>query len=70
MTGALKERRNVYFEGSGWVDTPILRRALLPVDTPVNGPAVVEEMSSTTVVLPGQQARADEYGNLVVNLNI
>jgi N-methylhydantoinase A len=26
-------------------------------------------MSSTTVVLPGQQARADEYGNLVVNLN-
>jgi N-methylhydantoinase A len=26
-------------------------------------------MSSTTVILPGQQARADDYGNLVVNLN-
>lgn len=70
VDGAIKERRKVYFEGSGWVDTPILRRALLPVDTPVYGPAVIEEMSSTTVVLPGQQARADEYGNLVVNLNI
>ncbi|WP_258127466.1 hydantoinase/oxoprolinase family protein [Achromobacter anxifer] len=69
LAGALKERRQVYFEGAGWVDTPILRRALLPVDAPVDGPAVIEEMSSTTVVLPGQQARADEYGNLIVNLN-
>jgi N-methylhydantoinase A len=69
VAGAVKERRNVYFEGAGWVDTPILRRALLPVGVPVDGPAVIEEMSSTTVVLPGQQARADEYGNLVVNLN-
>ncbi|MDM9557600.1 MULTISPECIES: hydantoinase/oxoprolinase family protein [Bordetella] len=66
---ALKERRRVYFEAAGWLDTPVYRRALLPPDTPVEGPAVIEEMSSTTVVLPGQQARADEYGNLIVNLH-
>ena len=69
LAAAVKEHRKVYFEGAGWADTPIYRRALLPVDAPVAGPAVIEEMSSTTVVLPGQQARADEYGNLVVNLN-
>ncbi|WP_026639398.1 hydantoinase/oxoprolinase family protein [Bordetella petrii] len=67
---AIKERRAVYFEAGGWADTPIYRRALLPVDVPVAGPAVIEEMSSTTVVLPGQQARADQYGNLIVNLNL
>src|SRR5690606_7342920 len=67
---AIKERRAVYFETGGWADTPIYRRALLPVDVPVAGPAVIEEMSSTTVVLPGQQARADQYGNLIVNLNL
>jgi N-methylhydantoinase A len=69
LEGAVKERRPVYFDGAGWVDTPIYRRAQLPVAVPVDGPAVIEEMSSTTVILPGQQARADEYGNLVVNLN-
>lgn len=69
LEGAIKERRAVYFENTGWADTPVFRRSLLPVGAPVDGPAVIEEMSSTTVILPGQQARADDYGNLVVNLN-
>lgn len=69
LADAIKERRAVYFEKHGWVDTPVYRRALLPVATPFDGPAVIEEMSSTTVVLPGQRARCDEYGNLLVNLN-
>ncbi|MGV2862968.1 hydantoinase/oxoprolinase family protein [Achromobacter sp. AGC39] len=69
LAGAVKERRAVYFENAGWADTPIYRRALLPTGAPVDGPAVIEEMSSTTVILPGQQARADDYGNLVVTLN-
>ena len=69
LAGAIKERRAVYFEGAGWTDTPIYRRALLPAGVPIDGPAVIEEMSSTTVILPDQQARVDDYGNLVVNLN-
>ena len=69
LAGAVKERRAVYFENAGWADTPVYRRALLPTGAPVDGPAVIEEMSSTTVILPGQQARADDYGNLVVTLN-
>jgi len=68
LADAVKETRQVYFDATGWVATPVYRRAGLPVDTPVAGPAVIEEMSSTTVVLPGQRAHADAYGNLVVNL--
>ncbi|WP_233161317.1 MULTISPECIES: hydantoinase/oxoprolinase family protein [unclassified Achromobacter] len=68
IADAVKETRQVYFDTAGWVATPVYRRAGLPVDTAVAGPAVIEEMSSTTVVLPGQRAHADAYGNLVVNL--
>ncbi|WP_144641189.1 hydantoinase/oxoprolinase family protein [Bordetella genomosp. 13] len=69
LAGAVKQTRAVYFAAHGWVDTPVYRRAALPVGTPIEGPAVVEEMSSTTVVLPGQRAHADDYGNLLINLN-
>jgi len=69
LESAIGQRRKVYFDSTGWIDTPIYRRTLLPTGAPVDGPAVVEEMSSTTIILPGQQAHADEYGNLIVNLN-
>lgn len=68
LSAAIKERRPVYFEQAGWIDTPIYRRADLPIETPFQGPAVIEEMSSTTVVLPQQEARVDPYGNLIINL--
>jgi N-methylhydantoinase A len=69
LVSAIKEHRPVYFEHVGWVNTPIYRRVELPIDTPFQGPAVIEEMSSTTVVLPQQQARVDQYGNLIINLH-
>ena len=33
----------------------------------VPGPAIVSEMDSTTVVLPGYEARVDAVGNLLIN---
>ncbi|MFC4277948.1 hydantoinase/oxoprolinase family protein [Achromobacter aloeverae] len=68
LESAVKEHRQVYFDAGGWLDTPVYRRGLLPVEVPVDGPAVIEEMSSTTVVLPGQRAHADAFGNLIVDL--
>ena len=70
--GALKnaviDRRKVYFgDGSGWVETDIYARARLPAETRFAGPAIIEEMSSTTVVLPGQSAKADRIGNIVID---
>jgi N-methylhydantoinase A/oxoprolinase/acetone carboxylase beta subunit len=34
----------------------------------LDGPAIVEERESTTVVAPGMWASVDEYSNLVVHL--
>jgi N-methylhydantoinase A len=64
---ALIEQREVYFGGAqGWISTNVYDRDLLPGAAIVKGPAIVEEMSSTTLVLPGQTAELDRAGNIVV----
>ena len=45
--------RPVYF-GGAFRDTPIYDRSTLPAGFRLDGPAVVEEFGSTTVVFPGQ----------------
>lgn len=64
LDAARIDTRPVYFSRGGWTDTPIYRRALLPSQTPFDGPAIIEEMSGTTVVLPGQGAEVDTLGNI------
>ncbi len=61
-------RRPVFFEGSGFVDCPIYRREALPSEAPIQGPAVIEEVSSTTVVYPQDHFHVDSMGNLVIGL--
>jgi N-methylhydantoinase A len=57
--------RPVYFDG-GLRDTPIYQRALLPPGLRLDGPAVVEEFGSTTVVFPKQRLDVDPHGILIV----
>ncbi|HKR70510.1 MAG TPA: hydantoinase/oxoprolinase family protein [Streptosporangiaceae bacterium] len=45
-------------------EIPVLVRAELA--TPVAGPCVIEEPAATTLVLPGQVARQDGAGNLII----
>jgi N-methylhydantoinase A len=59
-------KRPVYFSGHGWISCPCLDRDALGAGSVVTGPAVVEQPDSTTVVLPGQRARADRFGTLVI----
>jgi N-methylhydantoinase A len=59
-------RRRVYFAGRGWTDCPCVDRETLGTGAVVNGPAIVEQLDSTTVVLRGRRATVDRYGNLVV----
>lgn len=54
-----------YFEGD-WHDAVIYDRNLMRAGLLVPGPAIVVEMDSTTVVLPGYQARVDQIGNLLI----
>ncbi len=39
------------------IATPVYRRETLPAGAVLRGPAVVEELDSTTLVLPGQELR-------------
>jgi N-methylhydantoinase A len=58
-------RRSVYFDDR-FFDTPLYARSHLEPGDCVEGPAIVEEFGSTTVVLPRQMARVDDYGNLLL----
>jgi N-methylhydantoinase A len=60
-------KRKVYFgEAGGFVDTPTFARAHLLAGNRIDGPALIEEHASTTVVLSGAVAEVDEFGNLVI----
>lgn len=60
-------RRRVWFT-DGWHDTPIFSRTLLPLHAELACPAVVEQLDATTVVEPGDLARLDLLGNLVIEV--
>jgi N-methylhydantoinase A len=61
--------RAVYFEETRtFVPTPIYRRERLLAGHCLAGPAVVEQMDSTTVIPPGQTARVDGRGNLLIQV--
>jgi N-methylhydantoinase A len=47
-------------------DTPVLLRDRMQSGRIYDGPVVIEEESSTTVVPPGHRARLDEHGNMLI----
>jgi N-methylhydantoinase A len=59
--------RKVYFaEAGGFTDCPSFDRYRLAAGDLIDGPAIVEEMDSTTVIHPGFGAEVDAYGNLLI----
>ena len=60
-----RSRRQVHFD-DGWHDTPIYDRATLAVGASLAGPAVIDEMSATTVLPAGWTLRVDAAGNLIL----
>ena len=64
--GALKESRDVHLEGK-LVRTPVYDREKLVPEMVLRGPAVVEEMGSTTMIFPGWTARVDHVGNILLD---
>jgi N-methylhydantoinase A len=67
IDGALIGSRRVWFE-EGWMDTPIYQRDRLPLNCEFVGPAILEQLDATTVVEPGDCARIDAVGNLVIKV--
>lgn len=66
-TRALKSRRPVFLsELGGYVDCPIYDRYALLQGNIITGPAVIEEVDSTTLVYPHYVAEVQRFGTLVV----
>lgn len=60
-------RRLVYFEESDLpIECPVYDRAKFGKTEKVNGPCIVEQMDSTTVIPPNTYFSVDKYGNLLV----
>ena len=68
LAGAIIGRRRVWFADGGWLDTPILARERLPAGGAVGGPAIIVQLDTTIVLEPGNIARLDRVGNLVVEV--
>ncbi|HEX3721280.1 MAG TPA: hydantoinase/oxoprolinase family protein, partial [Nitrolancea sp.] len=69
-TDALAGTRRTFLpETGGWNDVPLFDRTSLPAGAEFDGPAIVEQMDSTTLILPGQQASVDDFGNLILTDN-
>jgi N-methylhydantoinase A len=64
LSRAKKDTRKVIFDDFGAVNTAIYERDLLPIDRVIEGPTVIEEPASVTVVYPDQQVYRDRYGFL------
>jgi N-methylhydantoinase A len=67
---ALKASRKVYLAGDkNPVDCPVYDREKLLLGEGMKGPAIVEEWTSTALILPGQQLKVDRYGNLIISMD-
>ena len=65
----MKGRRGAYFaEAGGFVDTPVYDRYALEAGVRIDGPAIVEERESTTIVPPGDSLEVDAHLNLIIHV--
>ena len=65
---ARKGERQAWFADLGWTACPIYERERLPIGAVVRGPAIVEQVDSTTVVHPGHWLEVDPYANLLLRV--
>ena len=62
---ALKEKRQCYFE-SKWEETPIYNGLKLKAGNEIEGNAIIEEPTTTTVIPAGTICKVDAYGNYLI----
>ena len=65
VSPAMIHQSRFFYEGD-WHEAGIYDRGRLGAEDVVTGPAIVSEMDSTTVVLPGHSATVDAVGNLLI----
>jgi N-methylhydantoinase A len=61
-------RRDVYLGGTAAVSTPVYRRDALAAGAVVAGPAIVQELGTTTVLFEGDVGTVADSGELIVSV--
>jgi N-methylhydantoinase A len=64
---ALKEVRRVFLQGR-WEESRIFSRERLQPGNRIEGPAVIEEVGSTTLIFPGDVGYVDAYSNIRIEI--
>ena len=59
-------RRDVMFVEGQWHDTALYRRSALGRGQTIEGPAIIEQSDTTTVIPPGWRAVVHGSGDLIV----
>ena len=65
---AITENHTAWFDGKE-METPIYDRAKLQPNHHIEGPAIVTQKDSTTVILPAHYGKVDEYLNILIYPN-
>lgn len=69
LVDALKGRRKVWFRDHGFIDSAIYERGRLAAGAVLDGPAIIEQPDTTTVMPPGTHCTVDRWGNLVIKVD-
>ena len=69
-TGTLapREKRPVLFDQGGPVDCPVYDREKLKPGDKIDGPALISEYASTTVIFPGDKLAVADTGELIISV--
>jgi N-methylhydantoinase A len=68
-TAAITGTRQVWMAThQGFVDTPLYDRRLLASGNRFTGPAIVDQLDTTTVIPPGVQVSIDPYLNMILEV--
>ena len=67
LNQALLENRNVYFKDK-FINTPIYSRDKMPLEFEIKGPAIIEQMDTTTLIEPDDRVFGDNLGNMFIEV--
>ena len=67
LNDALLEYRKVYFKDK-FLNTPIYSRDKMPFEFEIKGPAIIEQMDTTTLIEPNDRVYGDNLGNMFIEV--
>lgn len=59
-------RAVLFSSNSNRIEAPVYERSRVPLETEFSGPAIIEEMSSTTLIPPDARFHVDSAGNIII----